>query len=302
MAAINFERGFNRIFWCLTLGWAFSCAVLFPLKIQWSGQMRAISQHDKDLRMCQQLMAESPKWDMTKGCYQRIDQNERNTLAFYSLKKFWIWDVAFWRLELPAAIFLRARRAASMDPQRLHGCQRSWIQVAIIHNGRRTRVPHPHRPDVGQLGGMETSNRKPGNQNEPRAPLPLSPRFWATEWVVRSQRFLSRAAPPNRSNRADSTPLPRQIHPTNLASFPPQPAILKIGKKYAKRSAAADLFLFRSLDAHPSSSSSSSSPLAARRRRAARRRAGRWQPEAGGSPCCRGRQSRCQIGKQAQHA
>ena len=104
MYALDWWRGCKRLFLVLTIGWAIFCTVLFPLKMQWDGQQEALSQHDKDMKMCQQLMVEQPEWSMTKNCYERIDKNEKNTLALYSLEKFWIWDVAGWRIELLAVI------------------------------------------------------------------------------------------------------------------------------------------------------------------------------------------------------
>jgi len=102
--ALNLKRGFNRIFWSLTVGWALSCIVLFPLKMQWDGQQEALSRHYTDMKMCQQLMVERPEWDMTKNCFERIDENEKNTMALYSFKNFWVWDVGFWRFEILAVI------------------------------------------------------------------------------------------------------------------------------------------------------------------------------------------------------
>jgi hypothetical protein len=49
-------------------------------------------------------MVQSPEWDMTKDCFERIDENQRNTLELYSLKHFWFYDVAFWELEIPAIV------------------------------------------------------------------------------------------------------------------------------------------------------------------------------------------------------
>jgi hypothetical protein len=102
--APNLKRGFNRTFCSLTIGWALFCLVLFPLRMQWAGQQEALSQHDKDVKMCQQLMVERPEWDMTKNCFERIDANEQNALAHYSFEKFWIWDGVFWKFELAAII------------------------------------------------------------------------------------------------------------------------------------------------------------------------------------------------------
>jgi predicted permease len=104
MTSLSFNRGFHRLLLFMTLGWALFCTVLFPLKMQWDGQQEALSQHYKDIKMCQQLMVERPEWEMTKNCYERIDANEKNTLALYSFKNFWVWDVSFWRVEILAVI------------------------------------------------------------------------------------------------------------------------------------------------------------------------------------------------------
>jgi hypothetical protein len=101
---VRLWRGFNRLFVALTIVWAICCTVIFPLRMQFDGQRQAFSQHNKDTQMCQQLMVERPEWDMTKNCFERIDEYQRNTMESYSFRKFWVWDVAFWRLEIPAIV------------------------------------------------------------------------------------------------------------------------------------------------------------------------------------------------------
>ena len=99
-----FSRGFNRLFIVLTVLWAIFCGVLYPLKVQFDGQMRAVFQHDKDVKMCQQLIVERPNWDLTKNCFDRIDENQRSAMELYSFKNFWIFGVAYWQLEVFAIV------------------------------------------------------------------------------------------------------------------------------------------------------------------------------------------------------
>lgn len=101
---IYLRRGFNRSFLVLTIAWAIYCAVLYPLQMQFEGQRRAVSQHDEDTKMCRQLMVGRPDWDLTKNCFARIDQDQKSAMELHSFKNFWIWDVVFWRLEIPAIV------------------------------------------------------------------------------------------------------------------------------------------------------------------------------------------------------
>jgi hypothetical protein len=98
---VDFMRGFNRLFLALIIGWAIICAVLYPLQMQFRGQSQAVSQYDKEVKNCQQLMVEAPGWDLTKNCLERAEQNQKNALEISSFKNFWYLDVAFWQLEIP---------------------------------------------------------------------------------------------------------------------------------------------------------------------------------------------------------
>jgi hypothetical protein len=122
------NRVFNRLFFVLTIGWALFCSVFLPLKMQWDGQVQAISRHDRDTKMCQQLMVDAPEWSMTKNCFERIDQNLDNTLNLYSFKNFWAWDALAWQLELLAVAVL---------PIFFYGIA---LLVRWIWNGRLPRI------------------------------------------------------------------------------------------------------------------------------------------------------------------
>ena len=94
------------------------CAVLYPLQMQFNEQKSALLQYDKDTKMCQELMVERPDWDVTKNCFERIDERE-NTLTLYSFRHFWVYDVVFWPLELfsnnCAAVIRVLSAVAQMD-------------------------------------------------------------------------------------------------------------------------------------------------------------------------------------------
>jgi hypothetical protein len=94
-------KGYNRLFLALTLLWAAFWAVLYPLNLQWAGQQKAITEHQKEDKNCDALVVERPEWDMTKNCYQRSAENFQNALGAYSFKNFWAYPVVFWRLFLP---------------------------------------------------------------------------------------------------------------------------------------------------------------------------------------------------------
>jgi hypothetical protein len=97
-------RGFNRLVLALTIVWAVCCAVLYPLRMQFDRQRSAVVEDDKGMKMCQQLIAEHPDWAWTKNCLDEVRQNERNALELYSFRNFWILDVVFWRLVIPAIV------------------------------------------------------------------------------------------------------------------------------------------------------------------------------------------------------
>lgn len=100
----NAKRGFNRLFLVLTFVWAICCAVLYPLQRQWEGQHKALIKHGEDIKNCDHLIVERPGWALTKNCYEDASSNLKNTLEFYSFKKFWIFPVVFWRLFVPLIV------------------------------------------------------------------------------------------------------------------------------------------------------------------------------------------------------
>jgi hypothetical protein len=97
-------KGYNRLFWALTLLWAVLWVVLYPLHNQWVGQKQALADYGKNNKNCDALVVERPEWDMTKDCYKRSTENFQNTLTFYSFKNFWVYPVVFWRLFLPLVV------------------------------------------------------------------------------------------------------------------------------------------------------------------------------------------------------
>jgi hypothetical protein len=68
-------KGWNRLFWALTLLWAAFWAVVYPLHSQWVGQRQALADYDKENKNCDALVVEMPQWDLTKNCYQRSMEN-----------------------------------------------------------------------------------------------------------------------------------------------------------------------------------------------------------------------------------
>jgi len=102
MARLNLRRGFNRIFWSLTVGWAISCTVLAPLYLQWHLQTVADSEHSKEYARCAQLTG---NYAADKACFDLADRNWNARADDRSLKKFWIWDAEFWKFQLAAIVF-----------------------------------------------------------------------------------------------------------------------------------------------------------------------------------------------------
>jgi hypothetical protein len=100
----NVRRGFNRLFLMLTLGWAISWAVLYPLGRQWEDQRETLSKYRKDVKNCDQLVVERPGWALTKNCYEHAVTSRENALELSSFKNFWIYPVAFRRLFVPLII------------------------------------------------------------------------------------------------------------------------------------------------------------------------------------------------------
>jgi hypothetical protein len=97
-------KGYNRLFWALTLLWAVFWLVVYPLHNQWVGQEKALADYHKENKNCDVLAVEMPQWDLTKNCYQRSMENFQNTLTFYSFKHFWAYPVVFWELFLPLVV------------------------------------------------------------------------------------------------------------------------------------------------------------------------------------------------------
>ncbi len=103
---LNFQHvncGFNRLFLVLSLGWAIYWAIVYPLQRQFEGQIEAVSQHQKRYAICGQLPG-SVSGAERRDCFDMADSNWKNTMEFYSFKRFYLWDVAFWRLLIPAII------------------------------------------------------------------------------------------------------------------------------------------------------------------------------------------------------
>ena len=99
-----FKRGFNRLFLVLTIAWVIFWAVLYPLHLQWEGQVNALTEYHKDNKNCDELFVERPGWDMTKDCWKVAQSNFKSTLEFYSFKHFWVYPVAFWPLFVPLIV------------------------------------------------------------------------------------------------------------------------------------------------------------------------------------------------------
>ena len=96
------KRGFNRLSLVLTIAWAIFWAVLYPLQRQWEGAGDALTQYYKDNKNCEQLFVEHPK--EREDCWDDATSKEKNSLEFYSLKDFWVYPVAFWRLFVPLIV------------------------------------------------------------------------------------------------------------------------------------------------------------------------------------------------------
>jgi len=72
---------------------------------QFDGQERAILQNDRDIKLCQQLIVEpGGGFQMMADCIKRTDDDMYNAMALYSYRNFWIFDVAYWQLEVSAII------------------------------------------------------------------------------------------------------------------------------------------------------------------------------------------------------
>ncbi len=99
-----YRRGFTRVFCVLTMAWVVTCTVIFPLGLQFEGQRQAEVQYEKDTKMCQALMAESPLWGPTKTCFDDISRNNKTRLVSSSFKNFWMVDLAFGRVLIFAII------------------------------------------------------------------------------------------------------------------------------------------------------------------------------------------------------
>jgi len=93
----NAKRGFNRLFLVLTIGWALFWAVAYPLWRQNEGQLDSFTKHDEDYKLC----AENPE---QRDCYKQADERFKAAQEFYSLRKFWWFPVALWRLVIPLII------------------------------------------------------------------------------------------------------------------------------------------------------------------------------------------------------
>ncbi len=68
-----------------------------------AGQIEAASQHDKKYTICGQLPGNLSETER-RDCFDMADGDWKNTMEFYSFKRFYLWDVAFWRLLIPAII------------------------------------------------------------------------------------------------------------------------------------------------------------------------------------------------------
>ena len=100
----DFKRGFNRLFLVVALSWAAFWGILYPLHYQLHGRQEAYAEYNKGNKNCDTLVQERPEWDMTKDCYQRVEENYRNTLELYSFSRFWMFPVALWRIFLPLIV------------------------------------------------------------------------------------------------------------------------------------------------------------------------------------------------------
>lgn len=98
MSALNWWRGYKRLFFVLTLGWMFFCTVLIPLYGQWHLQNLADSERAKEYATCGQLTGG------VQSCFALADRNWSARADDRALEKFWAWDVAFWKFELAAII------------------------------------------------------------------------------------------------------------------------------------------------------------------------------------------------------
>lgn len=94
---VNLKGGFNRMFLTLTVGWAIFCAVVYPLHVQYEGLTKALSDYNRDVKTCQES-----GFDGLNDCLDLAKKYRENAVELYSLKRFYIWDVALWRVLLPA--------------------------------------------------------------------------------------------------------------------------------------------------------------------------------------------------------
>jgi len=103
----SLKHGFNRLFFVLTIGWTIYCAVVYPLWFLLKHREAAGKEHNKDYKNCVQLfMVERP--DATgrtlQDCFDQADSDYKNASEHFSLRNFYKWDLAFWKLLLPVII------------------------------------------------------------------------------------------------------------------------------------------------------------------------------------------------------
>jgi hypothetical protein len=90
------RRGFNRLFLVLTFGWVICCALIYPLWLQFDGQMKALSEWRAAPKNC------AGSASSVAVCLDLAERNYKAAKESYSFKRFYQWDVALWWLLLPA--------------------------------------------------------------------------------------------------------------------------------------------------------------------------------------------------------
>lgn len=100
---MNSRRGLNRLFLVFFVTWTIFCTVAYPIWLQLERQSEATQQHAKEVKACQESSRELDPSDYS-NCFVLADERWQKTIEFFSLKKFYWWDVVFWKVLLPVVI------------------------------------------------------------------------------------------------------------------------------------------------------------------------------------------------------
>jgi hypothetical protein len=79
--------------------WAILCTILVPLYLQWHWQTVADAERSKEYATCAQLTVDQ------LSCFDMAERNWSARSDDRLLKRFWVWDAAFWKFELVDILF-----------------------------------------------------------------------------------------------------------------------------------------------------------------------------------------------------